>query len=192
MIPLTSNFLVPNATFIAEFIAFVIIVWLLGKYVIPPINKAMTARQDAIRQQFAELDQAKAEADSAKDDYESQLVEARKEAARIRSDANEQGTAIIAEKRAQAQAEADRIAEHGRSQIEAERQTATASLRADVGSLATALAGKIVGESLEDEARQNRVIERFLAELESHQPVASADGEAATADLTEAGSGKQS
>ncbi len=62
-IPLTSNFLVPNATFIVELIAFAIIVFLLFKYIVPPINKAMTARQDAIRQQFAELDEAKAEAD---------------------------------------------------------------------------------------------------------------------------------
>ena len=32
--------------------------------------------------------------------------------------------------------------------------------------MATTLAGRIVGESLEDEARQSRVVERFLAELE--------------------------
>jgi F-type H+-transporting ATPase subunit b len=169
-IPLDSNFLVPNGTFWVELIAFLIILFLLGRYVLPPINNAMTARQEAIRQQFADLDQAKAEADSAKDDYESQLVEARREAARIRSEANEQGTAIIAEKREQAQSEADRIAEHGRSQIEAERQSASASLRSEVGSLATALAGKIVGESLDDDARQSRVVERFLAELEAKQP----------------------
>jgi F-type H+-transporting ATPase subunit b len=54
----TNNFLVPNGTFFVELIAFAIIVFILGKYVIPPINKAMTARQDAIRKQFADLDQA--------------------------------------------------------------------------------------------------------------------------------------
>ncbi len=35
--------------------------------------------------------------------------------------------------------------------------------------LATSLAGRIVGESLDDEARQSRVVERFLADLESDQ-----------------------
>jgi F-type H+-transporting ATPase subunit b len=35
-----------------------------------------------------------------------------------------------------------------------------------VGALATTLAGRIVGESLEDEARQRRTVERFIAELE--------------------------
>jgi F-type H+-transporting ATPase subunit b len=66
-----------------------------------------------------------------------------------------------------AQAESARIVEHGKTQIEAERQQAVTSLRTEVGSLATGLAGRIVGESLEDEARQSRVVERFLADLEA-------------------------
>ena len=69
--------------------------------------------------------------------------------------------------REQAQSEAARIVEHAHTQIEAERQQAVTSLRAEVGLLATSLAGRIVGESLDDEARQGRVVERFLADLES-------------------------
>jgi F-type H+-transporting ATPase subunit b len=167
VIPLASNFLVPNGTFIVELIAFALILFLLRKYVIPPINKAMVSRQEAIRQQFAELDQAKEEANSAKDEFQSQIEEARHEAARIREDAREQGAAIIAEMRESAQSEAARIVEHGKAQIEAERQAAVASLRTEVGTLATNLAGRIVGESLDDDARQGRVVERFLADLES-------------------------
>jgi F-type H+-transporting ATPase subunit b len=49
VVPLASNFLVPNATFIAEVIAFIVIIWVLAKYIIPPINKAMADRQEAIR-----------------------------------------------------------------------------------------------------------------------------------------------
>ncbi|HWJ83166.1 MAG TPA: F0F1 ATP synthase subunit B [Nocardioides sp.] len=168
LIPLESNFLVPNGTFFVELIAFAIMFFILAKYVVPPINRAMTARQDAIRQQFAELDQAKEEANSAKDEFQSQIAEARQEAARIREEAREQGAAIIAEMREQAQAEASRIVEHGKTQIDAERQQAVASLRAEIGSLATGLAGRIVGESLEDDARQSRVVERFLAELDTN------------------------
>ena len=47
-----------------------------------------------------------------------------------------------------------------------DRKAASAALRQDVGKLATELAGKLVGESLEDHARQSRVIDRFLDELE--------------------------
>jgi F-type H+-transporting ATPase subunit b len=169
MTPLESNFLVPNGTFFVELFAFLLILFILGKYVIPPINNAMTARQDAIRKQFADLDQAKADAKSAEEEFRAQIADARHEAARIREDAREQGAAIIAEMREQAQAEASRIVEHAHAQIEADRQHAVTTLRSEVGSLATSLAGRIVGEALEDQARQSRVVDRFLADLEAEK-----------------------
>ena len=164
--PMESNFLVPNATFFVELFAFLLLLFLLGKFIIPPINRAMTARQDAIREQFAELDEAKSEASAAEEEFKAQIADARHEAARIREEAREQGAAIIAEMREQAQTEAARIVEHAHVQIEADRKAAAASLRGEVGTLATTLAGRIVGESLDDEARQSRVVDRFLAELE--------------------------
>jgi F-type H+-transporting ATPase subunit b len=168
-IPLASNFLVPNGTFLVELIAFAIIVWLLAKFVIPPINKAMTDRQAAIRKQFAELDEAKDEAQKAEDEYKSQLADARQAANKIREEAREQGNQIVADAKEKAQAEADRIIENGHGQVRAERQQAVASLRAEVGTLATQLAGRIVGESLEDDERSNRVVDRFLTDLEAMQ-----------------------
>lgn len=162
-----SNFLVPNATFLIELAAFGIILFVLGKWVIPPINRAMTARQDAIRKQFTDLESARSEAEQAEQEFRAQIAEARHEAARIREEAREQGAAIVAEMREQAQAEANRIVEHAHAQIAAERQQAVATLRAEVGSLATTLAGRIVGEALDDDERSNRVVERFLADLET-------------------------
>ena len=162
-----SNFLVPNATFLVELAAFGIILFVLGKWVIPPINRAMTARQDAIRKQFHDLESARSEAEKAEQEFRAQIAEARHEAARIREEAREQGAAIVAEMREQAQAEANRIVEHAHAQIAAERQQAVATLRAEVGSLATTLAGRIVGEALDDDERSNRVVERFLADLET-------------------------
>jgi F-type H+-transporting ATPase subunit b len=169
LIPLASNFLVPNGTFLVELIAFAIIVWLLSKFVIPPINKAMTDRQDAIRKEFAELDEAKDEAQKAEDEYKSQLADARQAANKIREEAREQGNQIVADAKEKAQTEADRIIENGHGQVRAERQQAVASLRAEVGTLATQLAGRIVGESLEDDERSNRVVDRFLTDLEAMQ-----------------------
>jgi F-type H+-transporting ATPase subunit b len=168
-VPLASNFLVPNGTYIAELIAFGIIVWILAKYVVPPINRAMAARQEAIRKQFAEADEAKQKAHEAEEEYKSQLADARQTANKIREEARDQGNQIIAEAREKAQAEADRIIENGHGQVRAERQQAIASLRAEVGTLATQLAGRIVGESLEDDERSTRVVDRFLADLETMQ-----------------------
>ena len=165
-IPLASNFLVPNATFLVELVAFAIMLFVLGKYVVPPINKAMTDRQNAIRKEFADLEDAQADARQAEAEYKEQLNNAKHEAARIREEAREQGAQIVQEAREKAQTEADRIIEHGHTQIEADRKAAMASLRRDVGSLATTLAGRIVGESMDDDERQDRVVERFLADLE--------------------------
>ena len=168
----TSNFLVPNGTFFVELAAFLLLFFLLAKFVIPPINRAMTARQDAIR---AGVRRARPGQDrtphDAEAEFKAQIADARHEAARIREEAREQGAAIIAEMREQAQAEADRIVEHAHAQIEADRKAALASLRAEVGTLATSLAERIVGESLEDDERSGRVVDRFLADLETLEAV---------------------
>ncbi len=162
-----SNFLVPNATFIVELAVFALILFLLARYVIPPINKAMAERQDRIRQQFEESEQAKAAAEAAEREFREQLSDARYDAARIREEAREQGATIVAEMREQAQTEAQRIIAAANAQMEASRQRVLTELRAEVGDLAVTLAGRIVGESLEDDTRQQRTVERFLSELES-------------------------
>jgi F-type H+-transporting ATPase subunit b len=161
-----SNFLVPNGTFWVELFAFAIIVYILGRYVVPPINKAMTDRQNAIRKEFADLEEAEADAREAEQRYKDLQNDARHEAARIREDAREQGAAIKAELTAQAREEADRILKHGRAQLEAERSQAVQSLRNELGTMATTLAGRIVGEALEDDERRSRTVERFIAALE--------------------------
>ena len=167
LVPLESNFLVPNATFFVELAAFALLFYLLAKYVIPPINRAMTNRQEAIRKEFADLDQARADANAAEAEFKAQIADARHEAARIREEAREQGAQIVSEMRQQGESEKARIIDGAHTQIAAERQQAVASLRAEVGTLATTLAGRIVGESLEDDERSGRVVDRFLADLDA-------------------------
>jgi multidrug resistance efflux pump len=84
-------------------------------------------------------------------------------------DAKTQGSQILAEMREQAQAESARIKASAQAQLEAERAQVLAQLRTEVGGLATTLASRIVGESLEDDARARRTVERFLADLESSE-----------------------
>jgi F-type H+-transporting ATPase subunit b len=141
------------------------------KWVVPSFEKTFADRTTAIEGGLKAAETKQAEADAKLAELEKQLGDARHEAARIREEAREQGATIVAEMREQAQTEAARIVEHAHNQIEAERQQAVTSLRAEVGSLATSLAGRIVGESLDDEARQSRVVERFLADLESQPTV---------------------
>jgi F-type H+-transporting ATPase subunit b len=127
----------------------------------------MTDRQNAIRKEFADLEDAQSDARAAEKEFREQLAQARHEAAKIREDAREQGAAIIADMRTHAQEESERILKHARTQLEAERSQAVQSLRSEVGTMATTLAERIVGESLEDDERRARTVERFIGALES-------------------------
>ncbi|NHA68662.1 F0F1 ATP synthase subunit B [Phycicoccus flavus] len=148
-------------------IAFAILYWLYKTKVVPRLEELYAERAAAIEGGMQQAEQAQAEAREALEKYTAQLAEARAEAGEIRESAREQGAQIVAEMRAQAQAEATRITEAAKRQVEAERQQAVVQLRQEVGTLSTALASKIVGESLEDEVRQKGIVDRFLSELES-------------------------
>ena len=147
-------------------IAFAIVFFFFWKKLLPNINKVLEERRAAIEGGIEEADAMKVEAQGVLEQYKAQLAEARHEAARLRQEAQEQGAALIAEMRTEGQRQREEIVAAGHAQIEADRKAAAQTLRQDVGRLATELAGKLVGESLEDHARQSRVIDRFLDELE--------------------------
>jgi F-type H+-transporting ATPase subunit b len=162
------NPLIPHPIeMILSLVVFGLLYLAVKKWVVPSFEKTFAERTSAIEGGLAAAETKQAEADAKLAELNQQLSEARHEAARIREEAREQGATIVAEMREQGQAESARIVEHAHAQIEAERQQAVTSLRAEVGALATSLAGRIVGESLDDEARQSRVVDRFLSELEA-------------------------
>ena len=163
----SSNPLLPSwPEFIIGTILFALVFGFLGRVALPRIQKILTERADAIEGGLARSDEAQKEAQQLLEQYRQQLADARHEASRLREEAREQGAQIIAEMREQAQEEARRVSEAAQAQIEAERQQALTSLRAEIGTLATELASKIVGESLTEAARQGRMVDRFLDELE--------------------------
>ena len=170
----SKNPLVPNWTeVVVGAIGFFIVFFALWKVLLPRISKTLEERTEAIEGGLERAAQAQTEANRLLEQYRAQLAEARHEAARLREQSREEGAAIIVAMREQAQAEARRITEAAQAQIEADRQQAFASLRAEVGTLSVQLASKIVGESLEDEARQSRVVDRFLAELDASRSASS-------------------
>lgn len=148
-------------------IAFLVLVFVLLKYVFPVMEKTFKARVDAIEGGIERAERAQAEANGLLEQYKLQLAEARTEAAKIRDEARADAEGIRADVLAKAQEERDRIIAAGRESLAAERQTIIRELRAEVGTLAVNLAGKIVGESLEDEARRKGTVNRFLTDLQT-------------------------
>ena len=161
------NPLIPHtAELIVGAIAFTLLFLTLRKFVVPMFEKAYTDRTNAIQGGMERAEKAQLEAQRALTQYNEQLSKAREEAQTLREEARVQGAAIIEDLRAKAQDEAARITATAHASIEAERQQAIASLRNEVGTLAVELASKIVGEALDDQARQSRVVDRFLEDLE--------------------------
>ncbi|GGU43565.1 ATP synthase subunit b [Streptomyces albospinus] len=157
----------PIPELVIGLIAFFIVFGFLAKKLLPNINKVLDERRAQIEGRIEDAEATQAEAQQVLADYRAQLADARHEAARLRQEAQEQGATLIAEMRAEGQRQREEIIAAGHAQIEADRKAAAQALRQDVGTLATELAGKLVGESLEDHARQSRTIDRFLDELEA-------------------------
>jgi F-type H+-transporting ATPase subunit b len=135
------------------------------KFVFPRMEETFRARVDAIEGGIKRAEEAQAEANRLLQQYKEQLAEARTEAARIRDEARADATGIREDILAKAREESDRIIAAGRDALQTERQTIVRQLRAEIGSLAVDLAGRIVGESLEEEARRRGTVERFLEEI---------------------------
>ncbi len=161
------NPLIPHtAELVVGAIAFSLLFIVLRKFVVPMFEKAFEARTQAIQGGIERAEKAQAEAQRALVQYTEQLSKAQSEAQNLREEARVQGAAIIEDLRAKAQEEAARITAAAHASIEAERQQAVTSLRNEVGALAVELASKIVGEALDDQARQSRIVDRFLEDLE--------------------------
>jgi F-type H+-transporting ATPase subunit b len=152
---------------ILGFVAFIILLLVLKKYVVPRFEAAYEERAKMIEGGIEKAEKAQAEAEEALAKYQAQLREARSEAAKIRDDARLEAEQIKAELRAEAEAESQRIVAQGHAQLQAQKAQIIAELRADMGRNAVELASRIVGESLEDEARRRGTVDRFLAELET-------------------------
>jgi F-type H+-transporting ATPase subunit b len=164
----SPNPIVPHASeIILGLIAFLLLLWVLQKFAFPRFEALYKERTEKIEGGIKRAEEMQAEAEKAMQTYQAQLAEARAESARIRDDARLEAEQIKAELRTQAQEEAARIVAQGRAQLEAQRAQIVAELRADLGRTAVELASKVVGESLEDDARRRGTVDRFLAELDS-------------------------
>lgn len=155
-----------SASFIAEIFAFLVIIAIIYRYLVPPLRTAMRRRQATIGAQFDEAREAREEAEGAEERYRASIRDAQAEADQMRASARAQSEQILEELRAKAQEESGRIAERGRQQLAAERDSVVRELRAEMGTLAADLADRIVRESLTDETRRAATVERFLADLE--------------------------
>lgn len=148
-------------------IAFAIVFYFLYVRFLPNIRKTLDERTEAIEGGLQKAELAQAEAAQVKSDAQAQMAELRHSTADIRAKAQADGAALVEQARGEANAQKEAIIASAHAQLEADRNSAVNLLKADLGKLATELADKIVGERAQDTALQERIIDRFLDELDA-------------------------
>ncbi|KFJ08268.1 F0F1 ATP synthase subunit B [Bifidobacterium tsurumiense] len=146
-------------------IILVIVALFFYRFFLPKFNAVFDERASKIEGGMKKAAQAQQDAEQAKAKYEAQLSTARVEASKIRDDARAEASHIVADARSRAESEAEQITANAQRSLESQHKQALVSLKGEVGTLATALAGKILGSRLEDDAVQSSMIDQMLDDM---------------------------
>ena len=152
--------------FVAELVAFLLLAFLIYRYVWPRLRLMMEERQDAVQHQVEESEQASQQLEQAQHRFDQAVAEAREETAKIRDDARADATRIRQELREQAKREVERIRQRGEEDLAAQRDQVVRQLRAEIGALSFESAQRMITEALTDESRRGATVDGFLDELD--------------------------
>jgi F-type H+-transporting ATPase subunit b len=147
-------------------VQFLILFFLLQRFLWGPIQKTLQARADRIREGLEAAEAAKRDRTQMKAEIEKLLTEARREAAAIAERATKAAELAAADIKAQAKTEADRLRERAKVEADQLHQQALAQLRGEVASMAVLAASKILGREV-DANTHKALIERSLDEAGS-------------------------
>jgi F-type H+-transporting ATPase subunit b len=147
-------------------VVFIVLFLLFWRFVLPTLQRILDERSEGIERKLEQAEADRAEAQALLERYREQLAEARSEAARIRAEAQADRQSIVAEARTEAERAASVVTERAQVQLAGEAAAVRAALSRDVGRLATDLAERIIGESL-DPQRTSATVDRFIADLEA-------------------------
>jgi F-type H+-transporting ATPase subunit b len=140
-----GNFLIPNGTFFAELIIFLIVLGVIWVFVVPPIRKVLADREAMVDKTAQDTKEATAAFADADQQYRAALAEARGEAGKIRDRARSEGQAVVDRERGQAKAAAEAEAALAAAELSAKGDRIAAELRAGVGPLSQTLADRVLG-----------------------------------------------
>ena len=158
----SNNFLLPNMTFFVELLAFIVILGLIAKYILPPIRRAMEQREQEIQNALDQAEQAKRERLAADEEYRAKLEEARQEARTVIERSNRMAEQLRDEARSKGQEEYDRVVARAEADIQRATERAREELRLQVADLVIAAAERVIGEELDLE-RHRGLIEEAIA-----------------------------
>ncbi|QZA09061.1 F0F1 ATP synthase subunit B/delta [Mycolicibacter heraklionensis] len=156
--------------FIGQLVGFAVIVWLLVKFVVPPVRKLMADQQESVRKQLEEAAAAAARLTEAGQAHSTALANASAEAKRVTAEAHSDAERIAEQLRSQAGVEAERVKTTGGQQVGLMRAQLIRELRSGLGAEAVERAGELVRAHVSDPQRQSATVDRFLDELDAMAP----------------------
>ena len=158
-----SIFLLPNGTFFIELAVSIVLILLIYKYVIPPINKAMEERQEKIRTSLEAADRARADAEAADDQRRAVLDEARQQAREIVAQARGTAEQMRADAQTQARGESERILANADVEVGLARQRAVEDAASRMGQIVMDVVERVVGREVSAEAHRDLIDEAVAA-----------------------------
>jgi F-type H+-transporting ATPase subunit b len=150
-------------------IAFAVLFFFMLKFVMPRLNQTLEARREKIQGEMERAEQARRQADQELAEYRSQLAGARDEGNRIIEEARQTAESMRRDMAAKAEQENQAVLARAQEEIRAERDRVFQELKGQVGELSLALAGRVVGESL-DRERHSRIVDDYIEELATLEP----------------------
>lgn len=154
-----------NATFFAQILNFLILVFILAKFAYKPLLKVMEERKEKIASDLQSAEQAKADAELVKAEYAAKLAEAKAEAQAIIDNARKTAAAAHDKIMADTKAEQEQVVAAAKESIALEQKKAMEQIRAQVIDLSMAVAGKIVEQKLgseEDKALAAQITDSLM------------------------------
>jgi F-type H+-transporting ATPase subunit b len=159
----TSNFLIPNGTFIVEVIAFLIVVGVVWRYILPPLNKMLAERQGTIAAELAAADEAKEDAARADTERRTELERARSRAREIVEQAEHVAERLTEEGKLRGQDEYQRLVSSAEAEARLARQRALEEAAARLGELVVDVVERIIGREMDAAAHRDLIDEAVAA-----------------------------
>ncbi len=146
-------------------LAFLVILFVLGKYAFPAIVNMVDNRKKYIDESLQKAHEASERLENIRQESEAILQEARTQQAQILKEAAETRDAIVQKAQEKAKSEGARLLSEAKAEIEGEKQQAIRDIRAQVAELSVQVAEKVLREKLSTDAEQMKMIDRLLDDV---------------------------
>ena len=146
-------------------IVFLTFWFLIGKFALKPIVKAIKDREQSINDALSAADRAKEEMQKLQSDNEALLKQAREEGAKILKEAREVKESIIAEAHNRAKDESAKIVADAKREIDAQKKSAMAEVKNEVSKISLEIAQKVLGRELDSAKDQQSYINSLVDKI---------------------------